>query len=58
MALTRDLKSIGIDAGNIRNSLGGLNSNEKFFHYYAYGEKIMDSLIKYMPKLMEEAGYL
>ena len=46
------------EAGAILQSQGGLDTNEKFFKYYAYSEDTMELLIRYFPKLMEHSGLM
>ena len=56
--LRRGLKTISNEAGAIFQSQGGLDTNEKFFKYYAYSEDTMELLIRYFPKLMEHSGLM
>lgn len=56
--LRRELKSYSKDASEIYDSVGGLNTNEKFFRYYTFDDLVMESLIKHVPKLIIESGLL
>jgi len=56
-AIMRDLNSISSDTRAIASTVGGINTPEKFAEIHPYAQEVLDILIRYVPKLLEEETF-
>lgn len=55
--LMKQLDNIAKKAGKIRNSFGGVNTDEEFDEYHQYADDTLNVLMKYMPTLFKNEDF-